>query len=61
MEQNEYTGNAAQHIGKHSADYMRVITFRLTEVVNTNGSRAKIVSMLNKIREELLNGTLKLN
>lgn len=40
---------------------MRVITFRLAEVVNANGSRAEIVSTLNKIREELLNGTLKLN
>ena len=58
---NAYTGDAAQHIGRHSSAYIENITTRLQEVVNSGGGKSQVVSELNKIREELLNGTLKLN
>nr|WP_291572031.1 AHH domain-containing protein [Clostridium sp. UBA4548] len=61
MEKNAYTGDVVQHIGNHSAEYIQTVTTRLQEVVDAGGSSADAVSALNKIREELPNGTLKLN
>lgn len=61
MEENAYTGDAVQHIGNYSADYIQTVTTRLQEVVDAGGNKTDVVSALNKMREELLNGTLKLN
>jgi len=61
MEVNQYTGDAVLHVGSHSADYVNAITNSLEEVVAAGGTKADILSALNKMREGLLNGTLKLN
>ncbi len=61
METNEYVGDATQHLGNHSAEYVNVVTTRLQEVVDAGGSTQDIVSAINMIREGLLDGTIKLN
>ena len=61
MEENDYTGDAAQHIGNHSPEYINLVRKRLLEVVDRDGSADDIISVINQIRKELLEGTIKLN
>ena len=58
---NEYVGDAALHVGNHSASYIESVTDRLQGVVNAGGSKNDIIGELNNIRSDLLNGLLKLN
>lgn len=61
MGENAYTGDNAQHIGNHSKEYIRLVQKRLQEVVDRDGSVDDIISAINQIRKELLEGTIKLN
>lgn len=61
MEENAYTGDAAKHVGNHSKEYIRLVQKRLQDVVDADGSADDIVSTINLIRKELLEGTIKLN
>ncbi len=61
MEKNIHVTTEAMHIGNHGPDYINYVNATLTKVKNAGGSKSDIVAALNKMRQELLDGTLKLN
>jgi hypothetical protein len=58
---NEYVTNEAMHVGSHSMDYIGNINIRLQRSKDNGATKKMIVDELNKIREELISGKLKLN
>ena len=60
MESNKYTGDTALHIGGHSKEYMDQVTIRLKRA-NKNGGKDSVITELNNIRKDLLDGKLQVN
>ncbi|MGG2065440.1 AHH domain-containing protein [Bacillus sp. S14(2024)] len=58
---NEYVTSETLHIGRHSQEYITEVIDALTRVSEFGGTQADAVEALHKIRERLLDGTLKLN
>ncbi|OPX41863.1 hypothetical protein CLHUN_42620 [Ruminiclostridium hungatei] len=54
-----HAGSAAVHSGSHTAEYARYVANAIKRANPT--SAADITEVLNRLRKELLNGTLKLN
>ncbi|PHB21070.1 cytoplasmic protein [Bacillus pseudomycoides] len=60
-EGHKYVTTEALHIGNHSPEYIREVYRVLSEVKRFEGNQADAVAALQKIRERLLDGSLKLN
>ena len=60
METNKYTGDTALHIGGHSNDYIKQVTRRLEEADEAGGEKS-VITELNNIRKDLLDGKLQVN
>jgi hypothetical protein len=63
MEHNSHSRNqgATLHVGNHSASYVNEVNRRLNRIYSDGADRDDIISELNSLREELLDGTLQLN
>ena len=60
-EGHKYVTTEALHIGNHSPEYIREVYRVLSEVKRFEGNQADAVAALQKIRERLLDCSLKLN
>lgn len=54
-----HAGSATVHSGNHTAEYARYVAKAITDA--NPQSTADVVAVLNDLREQLLNGTLRLN
>ena len=69
MEKNSYVRTEAMHVGGHSNDYYEEVTMRLQDAsenielagLTCEEGREYIVGVLDNIRQDLLNGKLKIN
>ncbi|MGN4612490.1 AHH domain-containing protein [Bacillus cereus group sp. MYBK71-2] len=58
---NEYVTTEVLHIGSHSKEYIREVTERLNSVIEMGGTQADVAEVLHKIRQDLLEGKIRLN
>lgn len=58
---NKYVTTEVLHIGNHSKEYIREITERLNSVIKMGGTQADVAEVLHKIRQDLLEGKIRLN
>ncbi|MGE7858393.1 MULTISPECIES: AHH domain-containing protein [Bacillus] len=58
---NDYVTTEVLHIGSHSKEYIREVTERLNSVVEMGGTQADVAEVLHKIRQDLLEGKIRLN
>lgn len=58
---NEYVATEVLHIGSHSKEYIREVTERLNSVIEMGGTQADVAEVLHKIRQDLLEGKIRLN
>nr|WP_255294255.1 AHH domain-containing protein [Bacillus toyonensis] len=58
---NEYVTTEVLHIGSHSKEYIREVTERLNSVIKMGGTQADVAEVLHKIRQDLLEGKIRLN
>ncbi|CAM4120908.1 hypothetical protein BAMA_17910 [Bacillus manliponensis] len=58
---NDYVTTEVLHVGNHSKEYIREVTERLNSVIEMGGTQADIAEVLHQIRQELLEGKIKLN
>ncbi|MCM3221777.1 AHH domain-containing protein [Bacillus cereus] len=58
---NDYVTTEVLHIGSHSKEYIREVTERLNSVIEMGGTQADVAEVLHKIRQDLLEGKIRLN
>lgn len=58
---SKYVTTEALHIGKHGPEYMELVYDTLYKIKLVGGTQADAVAALQKIREGLLDGSIKLN
>ncbi|HDR7959417.1 hypothetical protein COF07_16100 [Bacillus wiedmannii] len=58
---NDYVTTEVLHIGSHSKEYIREVTERLNSVMEMGGTQADVAEVLHKIRQDLLEGKIRLN
>ncbi|WP_018764134.1 AHH domain-containing protein [Bacillus sp. 105MF] len=60
-EGHKYVTTEVLHIGSHSKEYIREVTERLNSVMEMGGTQADVAEVLHKIRQDLLEGKVRLN
>ncbi|PGC39741.1 AHH domain-containing protein, partial [Bacillus pseudomycoides] len=60
-EGHKYVTTEVLHIGSHSKEYIREVTERLNSVMEMGGTQADVAEVLHKIRQDLLEGKIRLN
>ncbi|MBJ8054235.1 WXG100 family type VII secretion target [Bacillus cereus] len=58
---NDYVTTEVLHIGSHSKEYIREVTERVNSVIEMGGTQADVAEVLHKIRQDLLEGKIRLN
>ncbi|MGG0204900.1 WXG100 family type VII secretion target [Bacillus mycoides] len=58
---NDYVTTEVLHIGSHSKEYIREVTERVNSVIEMGGTQVDVAEVLHKIRQDLLEGKIRLN